>query len=104
MGSIIAAAKDMKTFAAAVGEKVGEFGTDMSKEIVKASKAIWNDLNAAGAYLSQLACEAMALFLDAIVKTVFSGMMTMLKFAVWSSGKLVAGALKRGFNVRTLEY
>jgi len=104
MSAIKNAAKHMNTFAKEVGKKVGEFGTEMSAEIVKASQAVWGDLMAASDYMAKLACESMALFLDAIVKIVFTGMLNLVKFAVWTSGKLVATALQKGFNIELIEY
>jgi hypothetical protein len=90
--------------AKAVGKVVVKVGKAIGDGIAKAAKAVWSGLKAAAKWVAKVVCDAVAGFLDTVVKGLVRGFLEMGKWIVYVGGKMIAKVLKSAFNVRLIQY
>jgi hypothetical protein len=96
--------KGVVTAAKAVGKVVVKVGKAIGDGIAKAAKAVWSGLKAAAKWVAKVVCDAVAGFLDTVVKGLVRGFLEMGKWIVYVGGKMIAKVLASAFNIRLIQY
>jgi len=101
----------VKTVVAAVSDACVQVGTAIKNAasyvgdlIVQGATAVWDGLKTAAKFVATLVCDAVAGFLDTVVKGLVRGFLEMGKWIVYVGGKMVAKVLESAFNIRLIQY
>ena len=87
----------VKTVVAVVSDAAKTVGTAIKSAalavgdlIVQGAKAVWEGLKEAASFVVKLVCDAVAGFLDTVVKGLVRGFLEMAKWVVYIGGKMIA--------------
>jgi len=87
-----------------VGTAIKNAASYVGDLIVQGATAVWEGLKTAAKFVATLVCDAVAGFLDVVVKGLVRGFLEMGKWIVYVGGKIVAKVLESAFNIRLIQY